>query len=119
MKNFETFTSSLEKNGEGILSPCVFPLGIEFFPPVVLVIELRPFPHWGNNVHLSYIINNFCFVCLLSSSQTHIAQAGLLLCPTENALNSLFHLPPPPGPEILSLSPCPACFDVLIGLHVS
>lgn len=77
MKNFETFTFSLgKKKKKGTLSPCVFPMGIEFsldpsiYLPtylciVVMVIEPGPFQRWGNTGHLSHIINSFYLLTII------------------------------------------------------
>lgn len=32
---------------------------------VVMVIEPRPFPRWGNTGHLSHIIDSFCLLTVI------------------------------------------------------
>lgn len=61
----------------------------------IVVIEPRPFPCWGNTVHVSHIIN--CFVCLLLLSPTYSPDCPHILCPAEKVLSFSFHHLPPPS----------------------
>lgn len=119
MKNFETFTFSLGgKNQKGTLSPCVFPMGIEFslnpsiYLPtylciVVMVIEPGPFQRWGNTGHLSHIINSFYLLTIIIT-YIYSPDCPHILCSAEKVLSSSFH----------HLSPCPAGFAILICSYV-